>query len=59
MPNTENEGMIKKSGDQCPISGHWQTINNDQKSFYIRKGEVMPKYNDLNITWVLQTEKRN
>lgn len=55
--NEEKRGEVAFTEDECPKSGYWQSVTSDQKKFYIKKREKMPRFNDKTCSWVFLYSK--
>ena len=52
----ENIGITKSTSEKCPVSGYWQAVYPRGASFFIKKGQPMPRYESKEVDWVLIDE---
>jgi hypothetical protein len=48
---------FSKTGDKCPISGEWFTLEDNVSSVYLNQGEEMPPFNGRSVSWQLKKGK--
>lgn len=46
-------GTTAKTGEHCPESGIWQSMDSPSTTAPIAKGNVMPPHNNKAVTWKL------
>lgn len=42
---------FSKTGDRCPKSGEWVTLEEKMSSIYLKEGEEMPSYKGRSVNW--------
>lgn len=46
-------GTTAKTGEKCPESGVWQSMDSPSTTAPIAKGDTMPPHNGKAVTWKL------
>lgn len=53
MANRKPIGTTARTGERCPESGVWKSLDNPSTTAPIAKGNVMPPHNLQAVTWKL------
>lgn len=51
--NRKPIGTTARTGETCPESGDWQAVSSPSTTAPIAKGNRMPPYNGVAVTWKL------
>lgn len=46
-------GTTARTGERCPESGEWKSMDTPSTTAPIAKGNVMPPHNGFAVTWKL------
>jgi len=49
----EQLGTTARTGETCPESGVWRSLDNPSTTAPIAKGNTMPPHNGVAVTWEL------
>ena len=47
-------GTTARTGERCPESGVWRSVDTPSTTAPIAKGNVMPPHNGRSVTWRLE-----
>lgn len=50
-----NTNYLSKTGDKCPITGEWLTLEDNSTMVFIKEGEFMPPFKGRSVNWQLKS----
>lgn len=46
-------GTRRKTGERCPENGLWRVVGNRQTTAQLRRGQSIPEFFGIEVTWML------